>query len=153
MLKMKLATLVAGAALLAAMSGAATAMDKNYTRGTVWGLTMVRVEPGHGDDYIDSLKANFTTVMDQAIKEKVIVSYKIFMGDSSGPNDWNVLIMTEGPNWASIDTAEAKFDVIRAKLQGSVEKADAADREMMTNRAKIRTIFGDKTMQEIHFVK
>jgi len=56
MLKMKLVNLVAGAMLLAAISAPVTSMDKNYKRGSVWSVTLVKVEPGKGDDYLDSLK-------------------------------------------------------------------------------------------------
>jgi len=114
---------------------------------------LVKVEPGKGDDYIDSLKDAFIRVNDEAIKEKVILSYKILVGDAANNTDWNVMIMTEAANFAALDTMEAKFDAIAAKAYGSLDKAEATDKEAMTNRAKIRTIFGDKMLQEIHFVK
>ncbi|MEP6939215.1 MAG: hypothetical protein ABI846_05580 [Rudaea sp.] len=151
MFRTKLVLFFAGAAMLA--SSASFAKDPNYTNGSVWGVTMIRVEPGHGDDYIDSLKANYTTVMDEAVKEKAILSYKILVGNSANPSDWSVLILIEGPNWASLDTAEAKFDAIGTKLRGSMAKSDATDKEDMTSRVKFRSIFGSKSMQEIHFVK
>ncbi|MBS0583890.1 MAG: hypothetical protein JSS42_12390 [Proteobacteria bacterium] len=153
MFKMKMRHFVVGTALLAMASAPAIAADKNYTKGSVWRVDMIRVDPGRMDDYIDSLKAEYTTVMEQAIKEKVILSYKIMVGDSANPQDWDVLILIEAPNWASIDTAEAKFDAIGTKLRGSMEKSDAMDKEAMADRAKIRHIFGGKAMQEIHYVK
>jgi len=153
MLKRKLVHLVVGAVLTAAICVPATAMDKNYKRGSVWTVTLVKVEPGKGDDYIDSLKDAFIRVNDEAIKEKVILSYKILVGDAANNTDWNVMIMTEAANFAALDTMEAKFDAIAAKAYGSLDKAEATDKEAMTNRAKIRTIFGDKMLQEIHFVK
>lgn len=153
MLKMKLVNLVAGAMLLAAISAPVTAMDKNYKRGSVWSVTLVKVEPGKGDDYLDSLKDAFMRVNDEAVKEKVILSYKILVGDASNNTDWNVMIMTEAANFGALDTMEAKMDAIATKAYGSLDKAEASDKEAMTNRAKIRTIFGDKMMQEIHFVK
>lgn len=153
MLKMKLVRLAVGAVLLAAIAMPATAMDKNYKRGSVWSVTLVKVEPGKGDEYLDSLKDAFMRVNDEAVKEKVILSYKILVGDASNNTDWNVMIMTEAPNFASLDTMEAKMDAIAAKAYGSLDKAEATDKEAMTSRAKIRTIYGDKMLQEIHFVK
>ena len=153
MLKMKLVRLAVGAVLLAAIAMPATAMDKNYKRGSVWSVTLVKVEPGKGDEYLDSLKDAFMRVNDEAVKEKVILSYKILVGDASNNTDWNVMIMTEAPNFASLDTMEAKMDAIAAKAYGSLDKAEATDKEAMTSRAKIRTIYGDKLLQEIHFVK
>ncbi|TLY53497.1 MAG: hypothetical protein E6K53_00760 [Gammaproteobacteria bacterium] len=153
MFKKKLVHLVVGAMLLGTICTAATAMDKNYKRGSVWSVTLVKVDPGKGDDYLDSLKDAFMRVNDEAIKEKVLLSYKILVGDASNSTDWNVLIMTEAANFAALDTMEAKMDAIAAKAYGSLDKAEASDKEAMTNRAKIRTIYGDKMLQEIHFVK
>jgi hypothetical protein len=150
---MKIAKLFAATLVLAAAAVPSLAADKNYTRGSVWGTSLIKTEPGKSDDYIDSLKATYTTIYDEAIKEKVILSYKIFVTNAATPDDWDVMILTEFPNFAAIDTAEAKFDAIAAKLYGTLDKADESDKKDMAARAPIRKIFGTKLMQEIHYNK
>jgi len=144
---------LAAVLLLAAAASSASAADKNYTRGSVWLVSMIQVEPGKGDDYIDSLKQEYTTVYEEAIKQKVILSYKILEGDAANPNDWDVMIETEVANFAAIDGLEAKFDAIAEKILGSQAKADETDKQAMAARAAIRKIFGEKVMQEIHYTK
>ncbi|HEY1392979.1 MAG TPA: hypothetical protein VFV25_06365, partial [Methylibium sp.] len=78
---------------------------------------------------------------------------KILVGNRANPSDFNVMILTEGPNWASLDGLDAKFDAIAAKFAGSADKATEMDKKTMTDRAKIRTIFGSKMMQQVEFKK
>ena len=144
---------IAAALLFAAVATPAFAADKNYTRGSVWTVSLIRTEPGKQDDYIDSLKAQYTSLYEEAVKQKVILSYKLMAGASSDPGDWDVMIMTEVPNFAAIDTLEAKLDAIAEKIFGSQAKADESDKKDMADRAPIRKIYGGKLLQELHYVK
>jgi len=140
-------------ALLFFVSGFSAAADKNYKKGSVWNVALIATEPGQTDTYIDSLKANYTTVMEEARKQGIVSSYKILVGDRANPQDWDLMILIEYPNWAAFDTAEEKYDAITAKMFGSADKADDNVKQQMKERVKLRTIFGGKQMQEIHFVK
>lgn len=150
---MKLVRCFAAALLAAVFALPSVAADKNYTKGSVWSVTMIKTEAGKQDEYLDSLKAQYTGLYDEAVKQKVITSYKILIGDSSNPGDWDVLILTEAPNYAAIDTIEGKFDAIAEKIYGSQAKADETDKKAMTDRLPIRKIYGGKLMQEIRYVK
>jgi hypothetical protein len=139
--------------LLAASATATLAAPKGWKDTTVWNVSMITVEPGQDDAYLESLRGFYTTVMEEAIKQKLILSYKILVGSHANPNDFNLIIMTEGPNWASLDGASDRFDAITAKLAGSAEKADEAQKKAMAERVKLRTIHGSKLMQQIEFIK
>ncbi len=142
----------AGAMLtLAAMS--ANAEDRGYKLGSIWNVVMISVEPGRGDDYLASIKGYYTTVMEQAIKEKAVVSYKLLQGARSNPQDFNFLIMIESPNWASYDKLPDQLEAISAKVAGSLTKAEETAKTGMADRTKVRTVFGGKNMQEVVFSK
>ena len=143
--------LVGAILVIAATSGYAA--DKGYKLGSVWNVAMISVEAGQTDEYLKSLKGYYTTVMEQAIKEKLVISYKLFQGARANPQDFNFMILIEAPNWASFDGASDKFDALAAKFAGSEAKADETNKREMSDRAKIRTIFGGKNMQEVIFVK
>ena len=143
---------IVGATLaIAALS--ACAEDKVYKLGHVWTLNMIYVEPGQGDEYLKSMKGYYTTVMDEAIKQKVIVSYKLLQGARANPQDFNFVILIESANWAAFDAAPDKFEEIAARLAGAPAKADETAQATMTERVKMRTVFGGKNLQEILFVK
>ena len=144
---------VAAVLLAAVLAVPSFAADKNYTKGSVWSVALIKTEAGKQDEYLDSLKSEYTGLYDEAVKQKVILSYKIMIGDSSNPGDWDVIILTETANYAALDTLEEKFDALAAKIYGSAAKFEENDKKSMADRASIRKIFGGKLLQEIHYVK
>src|SRR5690348_14158756 len=74
-----------------------------YTEGAVWQITMVKTKPGMGDDYLKALAKIFKTTNDEAKKQGIITDYKILIGDSSTPQDYDILLMIQYPNMAAID--------------------------------------------------
>ena len=114
-----------------------SAADNGYKLGSVWNVVMISVEPGRGDDYLGSIKGYYTTVMDQAIKDKVVVSYKLLQGARSNPQDFNFMIMVESPNWASFDQLPDKLEALAGKFAGSVAKAEETAKTGMADRTRI----------------
>jgi hypothetical protein len=142
---------IGAAVTLAVMS--ANAADAGYKLGSVWNVVMISVEPGRGDDYLGSIKGYYTTVMDQAVRDKTVVSYKLLQGARSNPQDFNFIIMVESPNWASYDQLPDKLEALAGKFAGSVKKAEDTARTEFADRTKMRTVFGGKNMQEVVFTK
>jgi hypothetical protein len=139
--------------LLAASASATWAAPKGWKDTTVWNLSMITVESGQDDAYLESLRGYYITVMEEAMRQKLLLSYHILVGSRANPGDFNLVILTESANWASLDTDGDKFDAIAAKLAGSADKATEMDKKMMADRVKIRTIHGSKLMQKIEFTK
>src|SRR5471030_240819 len=123
-------------AILTIAAMAANAAD-GYKLGSVWNVVMISVEPGRGDEYLASIKGYYTTVMEEAIKEKVVVSYKLLQGARSNPQDFNFLIMIESPNWASYDKLPDQLEAIANKFAGSAAKAEETAKTGNAERTKI----------------
>src|SRR5882724_2135159 len=119
--------------------------DAPYTEGTVWNITMVKVKPGLGDQYLKGLAKTLKGTLDEAKKQNLIISYKILFGDASTPQDFNILVMVESKNMAALDNAREKFDPIAKKVVGSTEEQE----KTATQRLEIREIMGGKLMREI----
>jgi hypothetical protein len=125
-------------------AGAAWAAERPYSDGSVWTVTFVRVKPGMNLVYLRDLANNWKRVMDEARKQQLIISYKIFDGDPSA-TDWNLMLMVEMKNWGAFDGAEDKFDAIVEKLVGPEDKQT----EMMVKRSDVRELIGVKHLQEL----
>ena len=119
--------------------------DAPYTEGSVWDITMVRTKPGMDDQYLKGLAKTFKGSLDEAKKQNLILSYKILLGNASGPNDFNILLMVESKNMAALDNSREKFDPIARKIEGPVEEQE----KTMTKRLDIRDILGDKIRREV----
>jgi len=138
--------LTASVALFAAWTGLCSAQsDAPYTEGSVWNVTMVKTKPGMDDQYLKGLAKTFKGNLDEAKKQKLILSYKILIGSAATPNDFNILLMVESKDMAALDNGREKFDPIAKKIEGSVEEQE----KTMVKRLDIREIVGDKLMREI----
>ena len=135
------------AAVLTSWSSSTVAQDKPWKEGTVWNVTFVKTKTGLGDAYLRDLHANWRRVMDAAVKEGLIVSYKVLVGSAANRDDWDMLLLTESKNWAAFDNSTEKWDALSAKLIGSEDKQT----QMTIKRGDSREILGDKVLQEIIF--
>lgn len=123
------------------------AQDKAYKEGTVWSVSFIKVKPGMFDVYMRDLAVQRKKLMDEAKKQGLIVSERMFSGSASGRDDWDLMLMVEYKNWAALDGLSDKFDARALKLVGSEEKQV----QMMVKRTEVREILGEKTLQEITF--
>ena len=96
-----------------------------YIEGPVWTLTMIKTKTGLSDDYIKQITGTVKPVYDEEKKQKIILDYKILNGEASGPQDFNILILVEYPNWASFDSLRDKMDPIVEKVMGTEDQRRA----------------------------
>lgn len=142
----RLVTLAACATLGVISTGLIRAQsDAPYTEGPVWGITMVKTKPGMSDDYLKVLTKLFKATNDEMKKQGLIMDYKILLGDSSNPHDFDVLLMVEFKNMAAFDGFRQKADPISDKILGS----EQLQREGAIKRTEIREVMGDKLMREV----
>jgi len=118
--------------------------DSPYTEGTVWGFTFVRVNPGMLWEYVRSLKAEMAPI-DEAKKQGLMLSYRIVVADASTPDDWNVVIISEYKDMATLDGFDAKMDAIASKAGFNEQKDKAA----VVKRGDLRRLLGSKLGREL----
>ena len=136
----------ASAALFIGWSGLCLAQsDAPYTEGGVWQLTMVKTKYGMTDDYLKGLAKTFKGTLEEAKKQNLILDYKILIGGSANPQDYDILLMVESKDMAALDNSREKFDPLAKKIEGSIDQ----QRATAVKRMEIREIMGDKLMREI----
>jgi len=119
--------------------------DAPYTEGPVWTVTMVKTKTGMTDEYLKELAKTLKASLEEAKKQNLVIDYKILLGNSATPQDFNVLIMVESKNMAAQDNTREKFDPIARKLVGTTDEQQA----IQVKRLDIREITGTKLMREI----
>jgi hypothetical protein len=128
-------------------AGPSSAQDKPYKEGTVWSVSFIKVKPGMLDVYMRDLATQRKKLMDEAKKQGLIVSERMFSGAASGREDWDLMLMVEFENWVAFDGLSDKFDALALKLVGSEEMQTL----MTVKRGDVREIMGTKTVQELTF--
>jgi hypothetical protein len=134
--------------LFAVLLTAATttfAQDRGYKHGSVWSIGFIKTGPNMSMDYLKSLKTTWKAVSDEAVKQGLIVSYKILEGTAANPDDWNIMLMQEFKNMAALDGNEDKWDALEKKVVGD----DATMKKLNETRVNMRTIYGGKLVREI----
>jgi hypothetical protein len=135
----------AGALLsLSAISGLAYGDGRDYNDGPVINVASIRTVDGHFDDYMHWLATTFKKQQEAAKKAGLITGYRVIVIEARGPNEPDILLVTEYKNWAALDHLGSKLEAISAQVEGSVEAANKSEAE----RARIRTVLGSRTEQE-----
>jgi hypothetical protein len=119
--------------------------DAPYTEGPVWTITMVKTKYGMTDDYLKGLAKTFKGTLDEAKRQNLVTDYKILLGDSSSPHDFDILLMVAQKNMGLFDNAREKFDPIARKVEGTPDQQRATAQQ----RVDLREILGNKIMREI----
>ena len=148
-MKLRVVILITAFCVIAGYSGAQSSSSGSsgapYTEGSVWDITLVKTKAGMGDDYLRGLAQTLKGAMDEQKKQGIIMDYKVLLGDASGRDDFNVLIMVEYKNMAAFDGLREKTDPIMSKVMGNED----AQRQLAVKRLDVREILGTKTMREV----
>jgi len=123
----------------------AFAQDRQYTSGTVWTVSMVKTKANMGVEYLNSLKANWKAINDEAKAQGLIISYKILSGSASNPEDFDIMLMVETKDLASTEGNEAKWEALRKKVMGGEEAIKTVNQA----RVNLREMYGSKMMREV----
>jgi len=127
------------------MGTAVYGQGKVYKDGSIWQVTFVKTSSNMSDDYLTSLKTSWKAVGDEAIKQGLIISYKVLQGGAANPNDWDIMLMTEFKNLGAMEGQDAKWDAIEKKVLGG----DDNMKKLNESRVSIRTIYGEKLLREV----
>lgn len=141
---MKVRLIVMALALILSFGAQSFAQDRSYKDGSVWAMSFIRVFPGQDETYLNSLKSSWKAVHDEAVKQGLILSYKILEGNATTPEDWNLILMVEYKNLASLEGNDEKWDAIQNKISSADDR-----KKLMDSRVSVRSMYGNRLMREI----
>ena len=116
-----------------------------YRNGSVWDIAMIRVKPGMDEAYMEYLCGQWKTTQEAMKKEGIILSYKVLTTEAHGTNDWNMLLMTEFKDLATMEASEDKTEALAQKLMGD----DAKQMAGYKDRSEIRELMGSRLAREM----
>jgi len=119
-------------------------VHKYFSPGTVWTVTMIKMSSGMDQSYLQYLDGPFKKAEDAQIKAGFEKSYKILrtMDDGGG---WNLLILREYTNLASVESNTEKSDALSQQMDGT----DQAQMQGYQDRSKYREVMGTKYAREL----
>jgi hypothetical protein len=140
-------TLIGSLMLLVLIVGFSVVAQVNrpFHNGSVWNISFIRMKPGMETAYLDYLAGPWKANQEAAKKEGLILSYKVITTEGHNPGDWNVMLMTEYKDLATMEANEDKGDALAQKVVGPDEK----QRQGYKDRSEIREVMGDRLAREI----
>lgn len=141
-------SLVGSLAALALIGAALTVYAQSmrpYRNGSVWDIAFIRMKPGMETAYLNYVATDWKREQEALKKEGLIVSYKVIGTEPHNPGDWNLMLMTEYKDLASLEAAEPKADALGQKLFGGDEKI----RQGYKERLEIREVLGNRLAREV----
>ena len=79
---------------------------------------MVKTKSGMTDEYLKGLAKTLKGTLEEAKKQNLVLDYKILLGNTATPQDFDILIMVESKNMAALDNGARKVRSDRQKSRG-----------------------------------
>jgi hypothetical protein len=132
-------------ALLIVVASSFAQVNRPYRNGSVWDIAYIRMKPGMETAYLNYLAGSWKANQEAAKKEGLIVSYKVIAVEGHNPGEFNVMLMTEYKDLATMEAGEDKADSLAQKVVGDDEK----QRQGYRDRLEIREVMGNRLGREI----
>jgi len=130
--------------LIAAVSVFAQ-VNRPYHNGGVWNIAFIRIKPGMDSAYMNYLAGQWKAEQEAQKKDGNILSYKVLSVEGHTPGEFNLMLMTEYKNLATMEANEDKADAVAQRVIGNDEK----QMQGYKDRLEIREVLGDRLAREI----
>jgi len=131
--------------LILAVAAYTQTVTRPYRNGSVWGITFVHTHAGMSNAYLTYLTTDWKREQEAMKQQGMILSYKVLTTEAHGTTDWDILLMTEYKDLATMEANEAKADALATSLGGGDQKVEQGYRD----RAAMRDIVGERLAREI----
>jgi len=139
------AVAVFAAMLLPALTQAQTPV-RPFHDGPVWDIAFIKAKPGVGLKYMYYLAGDWKTEQEALKKAGLILDYKVIETESHSTTDWDLMLMTEFKDLATMEANQDKREEVTDKALNSDDKKMIAGYE---ERASWREIVGGRLAREI----
>ncbi len=120
-------------------------VNRPYRNGSVWNIGFIKMKPGMETAYLNYVATDWKRDQEALKKDGQILSYKVLQTEAHGSTDWNLMLLTEYKDMATLEANEAKEDAMYQRLIGNDEKQRQGYRE----RLEIREVMGGRLAREI----
>ena len=145
---MKIKSMLVGSlavALLIVSISVYAQVNRPYHNGSVWSIAFIRIKPGMDTAYMNYLAGQWKTEQEAQKKDGNIVSYKVLSVEGHTAAEFNLMLMTEYKNLATMEANEDKSEAVAQRVVGNDEK----QMQGYKDRLEIREVLGDRLAREV----
>lgn len=128
------------------VSGIAMAQVKRpYHDGTVWDVAFIKMKPGMETAYLNYIATDWKKEQEAMKKAGIVLSYKVISSEPHNPGDFNLMLMTEYKDMATMEANAQKADDLAQTVIGN----DQQQMDGYKKRLEIREVLGNRLSREI----
>ena len=142
--KRLLAAALATSLLLLAASVYAQ-VKRPFRNGSVWNVSFIRMKPGMETAYLNYVATDWKKNQEALKKDGLILSYKVLTTEPHNPQDFNIMLLTEYKDLATMEAGEQKADDLAQRVIGT----DETQMEGYRKRLEIREVLGERLAREM----
>ncbi|PYS72708.1 MAG: hypothetical protein DMF69_06970 [Acidobacteria bacterium] len=120
-------------------------VKRPFSNGSVWSISFIKMKPGMENAYLNYVAGDWKREQEALKKDGQILSYKVITTETHGSSDWNIMLMSEYKDLATMEADEAKADNLLQTVGGNDEKQMQGYRD----RLQIREVLDVRTAREI----
>ena len=120
-------------------------VNRPYRNGTVWNIGFIVMKPGMDNAYLNYVATDWKREQEALKKDGQIISYKVLATEGHSPTDFNLMLMTEYKDMATMEANEAKADQLLQTVIGNDEK----QMQGYKDRLQIREVVASRLAREI----
>ncbi len=118
---------------------------KPYHEGPVWDIAFIKAKAGMEDRYMRYIADEWKREQEALRNAGYILDYKVITTEPHGPQDFNVMLMTEFKDLATLEANADKMEAVGLQLEGGQQKMESGYQD----RASYREVLGDRLGREI----
>jgi hypothetical protein len=139
------AAVLAFCLLAAIVANAQQPAAKPYHEGPVWDIGFIHMKAGMEDRYLRYVAENWKREQEALKSAGLVLDYKVIGTEAHSPQDWNLMLMTQFKDLATLEANRDKMEAIAMQLEGGQQKMESGYQD----RSTYRDIIGDRLGQEI----
>jgi hypothetical protein len=116
-----------------------------YRNGSVWSIGFIQIKPGMDTAYLNYVAGDWKKDQEMLKKDGQILSYMVIQTEGHTSTDWNLMLMTEYKDLATMEANEAKADAMMQKAFGD----DVKQMQGYRDRLQIREVLGNRIGRQI----
>ena len=114
-------------------------VKRPFRNGSVWSVSFIKMKPGMETAYLNYIAGDWKREQEALKKDGQILSYKVLTTESHGSADWNIMLMSEYKDLATMEANEAKADNLAQTVIGNDEKQMQGYRDRLQIREVLET--------------
>ena len=114
-------------------------VKRPFRNGSVWSVSFIKMKPGMETAYLNYIAGDWKREQEALKKDGQILSYKVLTTESHGSGDWNIMLMSEYKDLATMEANETKADNLAQAVSGNDEKQMQGYRDRLQIREVLET--------------